>query len=132
MFLGLLKKDEKAAFLKLAHHVGRSDGDFSEKQQEIISTYCFEMQIADTEYNENEFDLDTVLKMFDTSKSQKIVLLEIMALVYSDNILHQEEKKIIDRMLELFGLNEAIATVYSEWTKAILAIAEQGKALIEI
>ena len=132
MFLGLLKKEEKEAFLKLAHHVARSDGDFSEKQHEIISTYCFEMQIADTEYNENEFDLDTILKMFDTSKSQKIVLLEIMALVYSDNILHQEEKKIIDKMLELFGLNEVIATVYSEWTKAILAIAEQGKALIEI
>ena len=73
--------------------MARSDGKFSKKQKEIIDIYCYEMKIEDIEYAENSFNLDSLLKSIKNKKSQKIFLLEIMALVYSDNILHQEEKK---------------------------------------
>jgi len=132
MFLNRLKKKEKIAFLELAHNVARSDGDFSHKQKEIILTYCFEMQIDNINYSDDKFNLQKVLSKFKTNKSKKIVLLEIMALIYSDNIVHKEEQKIIDRMLEYFGLSKALANLYLEWTKTILAVSEQGKLLIEI
>ena len=132
MFLGLLNKNEKIAFLQLAHHVARSDGDFSEKQKEIIANYCFEMQVDDISYNENEFDLVAVLKNFKSNKSKKIALLEIMALIYSDYYVHPEEKKIIDKMVEVFNFNKELALLYLEWTKAMLALYKQGELFINV
>ena len=55
-----------------------------------------------------------------------------MALIYSDNILHEEEKKILDIVLKRFGLNDVIADVYTQWSKAILALTIQGEALLNI
>lgn len=132
MFLNRLNPEEKVAFLELAHHIARSDNDFSEMQNEIIEKYCQEMQVDDIEYNENSFDIHESLSVVEDKQSQKIILLEIMALVYSDNILHSEEQKVIDILLEEFGLNQNLSVVYGEWTKAILALYIQGEALIEL
>jgi len=132
MFLNILRESEKVAFLELAHKTARSDGDFSSKQKDIISTYCFEMQIDDIDYSDDKFNIQKVLSKFETNKSKKIVLLEIMALIYSDNVVHKEEQKIIDTMLDFFGFSKVLADLYLEWTKTILAVSEQGKLLIEI
>ena len=132
MFLNRLTTDEKKSFLELAHHIARSDDNFSDKQKEIIATYCLEMQIEDIDYNEENYNLDTTLSKFINSINQKIVLLEVMALVYSDNVLHEEEKKILDVMISKFSLNPILADIYAEWTKSILAITAQGQALIEL
>ncbi len=132
MFLNRLKKKEKVAFLELAHHIARSDNDFSQVQKSIIATYCMEMQIDNIEYSEKKFDLNKTLSKIKSKKSQKIVLLEVMALVYSDNILHKEEKKVLDVMISKFKLSEALSTVYAEWSKSILALSTQGQALIDL
>ncbi len=132
MFLNRLKKKEKVAFLELAHHMARSDNDFSEAQQSIINTYCMEMQIDDIKYDEKKFSLKKTLSKFKKSKSQRIILLEIMALVYSDNVLHDEEKKVLDVMIKKFGIKKSLSIVYGEWAKSILALYIQGKSLIDL
>ncbi len=132
MFLNRLGKKEKVAFLELAHHIARSDNDFSQVQKSIIATYCMEMQIDNIEYSEKKFDLNKTLSKIKSQKSQKIVLLEVMALVYSDNILHKEEKKVLDVMISKFKLSKALSSVYAEWSKSILALSTQGQALIDL
>ncbi len=132
MFLNRLKKKEKVAFLELAHHVAQSDNDFSESQQNIINKYCMEMQISDVKYNKKKFKINKTLSKIKNSKSQKIILLEMMILVYSDNILHLEEKKVIDSMVKKFKFSPSLSIVYGEWAKSILALYIQGTALIEL
>jgi len=132
MFLNRLTTDEKKAFLELAHHMARSDNNFSEKQKEIISTYCFEMQIDDIDYKEDSFNLETTLRRFVNKSNQKIVLLEIMALVYANDSVDREEKKILDSIIVTFNLNPVLTVIYAEWAKSILAITAQGQALIEL
>jgi uncharacterized tellurite resistance protein B-like protein len=129
MFLNRLEKEEKIAFLELAHYVARSDNDFSLSQKDIINNYCIEMQIENIEFNVNKFDIYNTLGKITNKKSQKIVLLEIMALIYSDNFLHEEERKVLEKILEEFNLNYHLATVYGEWAKAILSLYIQGNAL---
>lgn len=116
----------------LAHHIARSDGDFSESQESIISKYCMEMQVDDVTYEEERFSLTQILAEVDSPSSQKIILLEVMALIYSDSILHEEEKKILDELIKEFGLNPSLAIVYGEWAKSILALYIQGQALIDL
>jgi len=132
MFLNRLKKKEQVAFLEIAHHIARSDNDFSNDQKDIITKYCAEMGIEDIKYKEKKFDINKTLSKIKSPESQKIVLLEIMALVYSDNILHKEEEKILKTMTKKFGLSSSLSIVYGEWAKAILALYIQGEALIEL
>lgn len=132
MFLNKLSNNEKNAFLRLAHYIARSDNDFSGEQKNIISTYCLEMQIDDIDYDKESFDLEQILSIFEAKSSQKIALLELMALIYSDNILHEAEKKVLDSMINKFDFNPVLTDIYAEWTKSILAITAQGQALIEL
>jgi tellurite resistance protein len=132
MFLNRLNKEEKVAFLELAHYVARIDGDFAEEERTIIQTYCFEMQIDDIEYDENTFNLENLLEIFQNKMSQKILVLELMALIYSDGYLDENEQNIINHITKAFSMNNALVQIYAEWTKAILAISSQGQLLIEV
>ena len=132
MFLNRLNQDEKIAFLELAHHIARSDNNFSEDQKSIIAKYCMEMQIEDIAYDEDSFDIYTTLDKIKDLRSRKIVLLEIMALIYSDDFLHEEERKVLEKILEEFDLNYNLSVVYTQWAKTMLNLYIQGNALIEI
>ncbi len=132
MFLNRLNQEEKIAFLELAHYIARSDNDFSKLQKDIIAKYCMEMQIEDIEYDANAFDIYTTLDKIQNPRSRKIVLLEIMALIYSDDFLHEEERKVLEKVLEEFALNYNLAVVYTQWAKTMLSLYTQGNALIEL
>jgi uncharacterized tellurite resistance protein B-like protein len=132
MFLNRLKKKEKKAFLELAHHVARSDGDFSEDEKVIIEKYCMEMQIENTVFDEDKFDIYNTLSEFESESSKKIVLLELMALIYSDDFLHEGERVVLEKILEEFDLSYDLSIVYTEWAKAMLSLFKQGNALINI
>ena len=132
MFLNRLNQDEKMAFLELAHHIARSDNNFSEDQKSIIAKYCMEMQIEDITYDADSFDIYTTLDKIKDQRSRKIVLLEIMALIYSDDFLHEEERKVLEKILEEFDLNYNLSVVYTQWAKTMLSLYIQGSALIEI
>ena len=132
MFLIRLNQKEKVAFLELAYYVANSDNDFSSKEEDVINSYCVEMQIDNIDFDKSNFDLDFTLSNIESSQSQKIVLLEIMALDYSDNILHQAEAKVLQSMADKFQLNPKLVSVYAEWSKAMFALTIQGISLIEL
>lgn len=132
MFLNRLSEAEKNAFLQLAHHIARTDNRFSEEEELLIAKYCMEMQMDDIDFADSTFDLSTVLGTFEENSHRKIVLLEIMSLVYADGVETEEEKAVIKQMIALFGLNPNLAIVYREWAKSILALYIQGEALIHL
>ena len=140
MFLAHLEPKEKEAFLQIAHHFARSDDHFSDEEKEVIAMYCLEMQISDITYDESKFDLNAALATFKDKRHQKIALLETMALAMADidtqatslESLHEGENKVIDSMIENFGLNANLAAVYADWTKTMLILTHQGKNLIEL
>lgn len=132
MFLNRLTVQEKKAFLKLAHHVAHVDGEFSPKERVIIDKYCMEMQIDDVEYHSENYDLKSELAVFQRDSHKKIALLEVMALVYSDGLLHSAEENILKEITDFFDLNPNLVVVYKEWSKSILSLFIQGEALIHI
>ena len=133
MFLNRLNADEKNAFLTLAHHIARSDADFSVDEQIVIAKYCMEMQIDDIDdYDDDTFELERVLNRFRTSSHRNIVLLELMALVYADGRLAKQESLVIDRLVEHCHMNPNLSIIYKEWAKNILSLYTQGEALIHL
>lgn len=132
MFLNRLTLKEKEAFLLLAHHIAHVDADFCDKEQLMIDKYCMEMQMDDVAYDAGQFDLPSILSVFEDDNHRKIALLEIMALVFSDGALHEAEEAVLNEMVVYFDLNPNLAIVYKEWAKSILALYVQGEALIHL
>ncbi len=132
MFLNRLSEKEKHVFLELAHHVAMVDDEFHEQEKIIIGKYCMEMQMDDLEYDNSVFDLKKTLSVIEKESSKKIILLEIMALVYSDGHLDSAEDKVLNEIVTFFELNPNLAIVYKEWAKSILSLFIQGEALIHI
>ena len=95
MFLNRLNMKEKTAFLFMAHHIAHADGEFCSREQLVIDKYCMEMQVDDVEYSASEFNLADQLAAFEKDSHKKIALLELMALVFSDEVYHPAEKVVI-------------------------------------
>jgi len=130
MFLDQLSNPEKFAFLNLAHYIARIDGEFRAKEADLIRIYCSEMGIEDTSFNEKNFDLDETLGRFMTSKSQKIMLLELMILIHTDDKYDLFEHKIIDKIAYILGIDDTRIELYGHWGKAISALYAQGQIFI--
>lgn len=132
MFLNQLEKEEKVKFLELAHYVANADKTVTEQESLIIFRYCSEMKIADIDFDEKKYNLKNSLKDIQDPCIQKIFLLEILALVYSDEQFQDEEKDVIGMLVNCFRLNPNLVIVYSQWAKSILALQIQGEALINL
>jgi len=132
MFLNKLNSEAKEAFLLLAHHVARSDKSFLPIQKELISGYLREMNVNDVDYNEESFSLSECLEKVKDKYFQKVILIELLAIVYTDNIMHSLEKEIIDEIVDTWGVNSSLVVVYSEWSKNLLSLHIQGDALLEL
>jgi len=132
MFLNKLDIESKKVFLQLAHHVARSDDSFSDMQKMLIGGYLKEMSIPDVEYNKATFSVAECIKNITDKEYQKIILIEILAIVYTDNLMHPAEKEIIDTIVDTWSINSSLVVVYGEWSRSLLSLYIQGEALLEL
>lgn len=132
MFLNKLDIESKEAFLNLAHLVAKSDDSFSEMQKVLIDGYLSEMNIQDVNFIEEEFSLVECISKIKDVESQKIILIELLAIVYTDNIMHPAEKLIIDTIVDTWNINSSLVVVYGEWSRSLLSLYIQGEALLEL
>lgn len=125
-----LKNGEKFAFLKLAYYMANIDGEFDKEEQNIIEEYCAEMGIENVPYDSDEFDFKQTLQQIKSKKSQKIIILELMILIYSDDKFHRFEDDTIKKIATFFKINEATLNIYSQWGKMASALYQQGSLMI--
>jgi len=132
MLLMKLQTKEKFAFLQLAQYLARIDGEYGNKEQDVIDEYCVEMGIDKPNiFNIEDFDLDTILGQFKSTKSKKIVVLELMILVHIDDKFDLKEFELTKKIVERFNINNKDLKYYSYWGKAVSSLYEQGKLFIE-
>jgi tellurite resistance protein len=131
MLLLKLQNGEKFAFLNLAYYIANVDGEFDKEEKDIIEEYCSEMGIDNINYKEDDFNLKETLNKIKTPKSQKIVLLELMILVHSDNKYHRFEQNIINEIANHFNIAQNQLEIFSEWGKMTSGLYRQGNLLIQ-
>ncbi len=131
MFLNRLVREEKVAFLELAHYMARIDGDFAENELETIKIYCAEMNIENIKFDSTNFSLEKCLETFKDKNSKKIVLMELMALIYSDDNFDEKERIAIKTISNKFNFDNNTVFIYEQWSKAMLALYMQGEALLQ-
>jgi len=130
MLLMKLNNKEKFAFLQLAYYIAYIDGEFETKEENIIEEYCVEMGIETIPFNIEEFNLEETLEDINTSYSKKIVVLELMILIHSDDKFHELEVEVLDNIIKAFNISKEQLVLYSQWGKMVSALYVQGKLFI--
>ena len=131
MLLMKLQSREKFSFLQLAHYLARIDNKFGVREEEIILEYCVEMGIENLDsFDLENFSLEKILKDFKSESSKKIVILELMILIHIDHSFNLNEKKIIQRISENFGIDVTDVNDYSQWGKSVAMLYEVAKIFI--
>ncbi len=110
MYLNRLSTEQKELFLDLCIHAAMANNDFADEEKNVIDQYCAEMQISQPRYT-SEKAVDVVveeLKELSTPQEMKMILLEITALMLSDDVYDVEEKAFMKAFLDRIGFNKKI------------------------
>ncbi|TDL74299.1 hypothetical protein E2R56_08935 [Rhodococcus qingshengii] len=121
MFLTKLQQEEKEAFLELAYLMATIDGKFSVFENPVIVKYQKEMDLED--YKIKGLAIDDILKVFKEERSKHIVLIEILRIVYSDGIVHENEQNSIRLIKEHFGFDPNKYASFKDWIVGIKELA---------
>ena len=110
MYLNKLSGDQKELFLDLCIHASMANNDFDEKEKEFIRQYCEEMQLDNIRYTAVNDIESTVNKIIEISSETelKIVILELTALLLSDNEYDEMEKQFMEKMLTKANISEEV------------------------
>ena len=131
MLLMKLQSKEKFSFLQLAHYLARVDNKYGKREEEIILEYCAEMGIENLDsFDFENFSLEKILKDFKSESSKRIVILELMILIHIDHSFNLNEKKLIQRISENFGIDVDDVNDYSQWGKSVAMLYEVAKIFI--
>ena len=126
-----LQSKEKFSFLQLAHYLARVDNKYGKREEEIILEYCVEMGIENLDsFDFENFSLEKILKDFKSESSKKIVILELMILIHIDHSFNLNEKKLIQRISENFGIDVDDVNDYSQWGKSVSMLYEFAKIFV--
>ena len=101
MYLNKLSGEQKELFLDLCIYASMANNDFDEKEKEYIRQYCEEMRLDNVRYtavNSLEDAVEQIIKI-SSEKELKIVILELTALLLSDNEYDEMEKQFMQKML---------------------------------
>jgi hypothetical protein len=121
MFLTKLQQEEKEAFLELAYLMATIDGKFSVFENPVITKYQKEMELEG--YKIKGLAIDDILKVFKEERSKHIVLTEILRLVYSDGIVHENEQESITLIKKHFGFDANKYATFKDWIVGIKELA---------
>lgn len=131
MLLMQLETREKFSFLQLAHYLAGIDNKCGEREEDIILAYCLEMGIENLDsFDIDSFCLEENLNNYKTTRSQRIVLLELMILIHIDNNFHVNEKDLIKKMTEKFGFDLKDVDDYSQWGKSVAMLYQVANIFI--
>lgn len=111
MLLKYLSKPEQELFLELCNFAANIDNDYPEQEKNYIQEYRQEMALDENAYTIKGLEYDEIVKKIleiSTPESIRRIIIELIALLKSDGILHSQENNLIAKLQEDFKLSSDI------------------------
>jgi hypothetical protein len=111
MLLKYLSRPEQELFLELCNFAANIDNDYSEQEKNYIQEYRQEMALDENAYTIKRLEYDEIVKKIleiSTPESIRRIIIELIALLKSDGILHSQENNLIAKLQEDFKLSSDI------------------------
>jgi tellurite resistance protein len=122
LFLAELQREEQIAFLELAAMISKIDGNLSIFESSILNKYQKEMGLED--YKTEGLAIEDVLPVFKNERSKKIVLAEILQLIYADGVFHEQEKESVRLIEKHFGFDPSDFGGFKAWIDKIKELSD--------
>lgn len=133
MFLYQLNLPEKMAFLQLAKElIIMDDNHTDEDEMSMLVLMCNEMQISMNDILSIEFSVEQLSKQFKHIESQKICILELIVLAYSNHEYHPMQNSLISSLQNLFDIKVDEIDKMENWVKKLSSVYAEGIELIEM
>lgn len=133
MFLNQLTEEEKKSFIQLAYYIATKDDKYATEEKQIIEQYAIEMNIRiDDVINETEIDVDSLIRLFENSKSDivKKVFIELMGLVLVDKEYNESEEKLLIKYVEIYSLGSEYLKAVKKWVEKMNDLYQELTELI--
>lgn len=131
MFLGKLNSDEQETFLSLSVHAAKVNGVVEDEEKDMIKEYCREMGISFFDAEDVQ-PLEKVMEIYSASEMQnrKIVLLEILGLVYADGTYDEKEQDFVRDLAQKLNIDPETVEKQTELiTKYLELIKEMAESV---
>lgn len=108
MYLNRLNLEQKELFLDLCIHASLSNNNFASEEKHAIEQYCAEMQLPLVRYSTEKTVDEAVNRILEISTKEelRIILLEITALIISDNVFDEREQKFMNDLADRIGFSK--------------------------
>ncbi len=106
MFLSMLNNSQKQLFLGLAYNVAAIDGDYSKIEEDMMQSYCHEMQV-EFELDKINLEIESIRNEINAEcgmRAKKIIIFEVIGLAMSDNNYDTSERELIQSTMDVFGI----------------------------
>jgi len=129
MFLRNLNEEQQKAFLAIAMKIVGADGQLTPEERRLIEAMRFEMGLLQ-EATLPTGSVEELAQPFDSRQAQATVLMEGIALAYSDNDFSGEEQKILRALALIWGIPEEDATEMENWVLEYKKLQEKAKEIL--
>lgn len=107
MYLNKLSNEQKELFLDLCIYAAKSNGDFDADEKLMIDQYCDEMNIEIRYEEKNSIgELTSRLTEISTAAELKMILIETVSLMLSDEVFDEQEKEFMNAVSAKLGLTD--------------------------
>ncbi len=104
MYLHMLEKDEKTAFLSFARHLARIDDDqIDDRERYTIQYMCAEMGV-DPATESPAFNAEDVANVFLRDEARRILILEGLGVSFANGAMESHQRELIASLAAKFGL----------------------------
>lgn len=129
MFLNQLQEEQKKAFLALAIKMMMADGVTDPREENAILTMRQEMGLwAETRLPQGS--IEELAAHFTEKKSRRIVILELLGLVYADERYQEQEQRLLRGLANLFEMEEEEATKMENWVLRQMELNREATQLL--
>lgn len=127
MYLVGLESTEKPAFYALAKHLAKADEGVLSEERDVLDLFKQELGLQD---EPAEISVEDACREFASTASQRIALLELLLLAYSDGDIGPNEKKLLDRVAVAFGMAQTQFANAQVWAQGMNALNRSGLRFI--
>lgn len=108
MYLKRLNEEQKELFLDLCISAALSNDVMEDVEKELIAQYCEEMQLDEVRFTVKNGTEEATDKLIQISSNEELrmILVEITALVLTDNQFDELEKQFVNQLLEKMNISK--------------------------
>lgn len=129
MFLRNLDQEQQKAFLAIAMKIVGADGRLDPAERRLIEAMRLEMGLVEEAVLPTG-SIEELAAPFDTRRVQATVLMEGIALAYSDNEFSGEEQKILRALALTWGIPEDDANEMENWVVEFNKLQKKAEEIL--